>query len=160
MIHSDVKPQNILITSTCDIKLADFGIIHYQDSDTINLTCAKDGSPFYMAPEMLQGKPIDSSVDIWALGMTAFEMMTGVPLTLTKCSSYNEWVRKNNPKWSNNFKGLLQSMLSNDPSLRPSAHELLNREIILNLNETWILISEQINDKNNINFLETTKTQC
>ncbi|OHT06864.1 STE family protein kinase [Tritrichomonas foetus] len=152
MIHSDVKPQNILFSKTGDVKLADFGIIHNQDSISIQKTGEKDGSPLYMAPEMLSGRPVDSSIDIWALGITAFEMLTGVPLKLTGFENIKEWIQQNKPKWSDDMKKLLISMLEINPSMRPSAESLLKTTILRNLQETWLITSEVLMKKNQVYF--------
>ncbi|KAK8835266.1 MAP kinase kinase kinase kinase activity protein [Tritrichomonas musculus] len=142
MIHSDVKPQNILFSNTCDIKLADFGIAHNLNSISVQQTGKKDGTPFYMAPEMINGRPISSSIDIWALGITAFEMIVGIPLGLTGYSNIQEWIESNNPKWSYDFKDILNKMLENDPLRRPSAKLILQSKIFQTLKPTWMFASE------------------
>ena len=142
MIHSDVKPQNILFSTTCDVKLADFGIAHNLNSISIQQTGKKDGSPFYMSPEMIVGKAIGPFIDIWSLGITAFEMIVGIPLGLTGFSTIHEWIESNNPKWDPEFTKILVKMLSIDPSERPSAKSLLQLKIFENLKPTWMIASE------------------
>ena len=142
MIHSDVKPPNILFSRTCDVKLADFGIAHNLDSISIQKNGKKDGSPFYMAPEMMAGKPIDSSIDIWALGITAFEMIVGIPIGLTGFSTIESWIDSNNPNWSQDFHMIITKMLAKEPSKRPSAESFLQLKLFKSLKPTWMIASD------------------
>lgn len=72
MIHRDLKPENILVTSDC-VKIGDFGWAVASESRR-NTFC---GTLDYLSPEMLKGEYHDSKVDIWALGILAFELSTG-----------------------------------------------------------------------------------
>ena len=88
IVHRDLKPGNLFLThrqdgSSC-IKVLDFGIAKIIDPDRSpeesSLTQAQTvmGSPFYMSPEqMLSSKDVDAATDIWALGVIAFELLTG-----------------------------------------------------------------------------------
>lgn len=155
IIHSDVKPTNILFSSTCEIKVADFGVSHYAHSISVLQTGEKDGSPLYMAPEMIKGKPIGIPVDIWALGITAFEMLVGIPFGLTGCKDFTEWLKSNNPKWSDELKQLLCTMLSIDPSQRPSASSILSTPLLKNLQQTWLIASPILNTKTLNNIIQS-----
>ena len=77
VIHRDIKPANILLAKEGHALLADFGIVKMSEGGT-NLTgTALIGTPAYMAPEQGQGLPIDNRADIYALGVIAWEMLTG-----------------------------------------------------------------------------------
>ena len=76
LIHRDVKPANILLTSGGDAILSDFGIARMVESTRQTMTGVV-GTPEYMSPEQGQGKELDARSDIYALGVVLYEMLTG-----------------------------------------------------------------------------------
>lgn len=78
IIHRDVKPQNIIINSRGRAKLTDFGIARNTASDTTTLAGANVfGSVHYLSPEQAKGLPVTSASDIYSMGITLYEMVTG-----------------------------------------------------------------------------------
>jgi serine/threonine protein kinase len=78
VIHRDLKPGNILLTPQDEVKILDFGIaarLDRGDGDKVSIS----GTPFYMAPEQIQGEPPTPATDIYAFGATAFHLATGRP---------------------------------------------------------------------------------
>lgn len=75
IIHRDVKPQNIIISTDGTAKVTDFGIARAASSDTINSNVM--GSVHYSAPEQSRGGFSDAKSDIYSLGVTMYEMLTG-----------------------------------------------------------------------------------
>lgn len=75
IIHRDIKPQNIIISKTGKVKVADFGIARAASSNTINSNAM--GSVHYISPEQARGGYIDERSDIYSLGITLFEMLAG-----------------------------------------------------------------------------------
>jgi serine/threonine protein kinase len=75
VVHRDVKPANILITTDNKVKITDFGIARL---DSSNLTQEGQllGTPNYMAPEQIQGKEVDHRADLFSLGVVLYEMVT------------------------------------------------------------------------------------
>jgi eukaryotic-like serine/threonine-protein kinase len=80
VIHRDVTPSNIVLTSAGSVKLLDFGIAKYESSDVQTEHRTVKGKPAYLAPEVLEGRPFDARVDVYALGVVLYEMLTLAPL--------------------------------------------------------------------------------
>jgi tRNA A-37 threonylcarbamoyl transferase component Bud32 len=83
IIHRDVKPENILLTAKGGVKVADFGLSRnlIGEQQPLNLTQSGVimGTPLYMSPEQVQGKPLDSRTDVYSLGVTCYYMLAGKP---------------------------------------------------------------------------------
>lgn len=78
IIHRDVKPQNIIINARGHAKLADFGIARNADSSTITYAGATVmGSVHYISPEQAKGRQVTVESDIYSMGITLYEMVTG-----------------------------------------------------------------------------------
>lgn len=75
IIHRDIKPQNMLISKDGKVKVADFGIARVSTSQTLNTTAV--GSVHYISPEQARGDHSDARSDIYSLGITMYEMVTG-----------------------------------------------------------------------------------
>lgn len=83
IIHRDVKPQNVLITSNLEAKLADFGIAREAQATTVTFAGSTVlGSAHYISPEQAQGLQVTRSSDLYSAGVMLYEMLTGtVPFT-------------------------------------------------------------------------------
>ncbi|RME84491.1 MAG: hypothetical protein D6785_05505 [Planctomycetota bacterium] len=77
IIHRDIKPSNIMVDKNNQVKLMDFGISRKDKDDPIDESDEIIGTAPYMAPEQIQQMPIDGRCDLYALGVTAYEMLTG-----------------------------------------------------------------------------------
>lgn len=75
IVHRDIKPQNIIISSDGTAKVADFGIARAASSNTMNASAM--GSVHYISPEQARGESSDERSDIYSMGITMFEMITG-----------------------------------------------------------------------------------
>jgi len=78
IIHRDIKPANIIVTPDEQVKLTDFGIARSASDRTLTQTGLAMGSLYYMSPEQVQAQPADRRSDLYSVGVTFYEMVTGV----------------------------------------------------------------------------------
>ncbi|SCU95518.1 LAFA_0G00782g1_1 [Lachancea sp. 'fantastica'] len=140
-IHRDVKAANILVTENGDIKLGDFGV-----SGQIMATLKRTtfvGTPYWMAPEIIAKRDngYDEKADIWSLGITVMELLTGQPPYAKHDPMkvlMNIPIRKP-PKLHGRFTSPAREFISlcliKDPDARPTASELLSHRFISKM--TW-----------------------
>jgi serine/threonine-protein kinase len=83
IIHRDIKPENILLTRRYEVKVADFGLSRIlsegQPAHNLTQTGMTMGTPLYMSPEQVEGKPLDHRTDIYSFGVSCYHMFTGAP---------------------------------------------------------------------------------
>ena len=77
VVHRDIKPHNILITESGDIKVTDFGIARAASSSTMTRTGSIIGTAHYLSPEQAMGEPVRPTSDLYSLGVVLYEMLTG-----------------------------------------------------------------------------------
>ncbi|MEZ4368161.1 MAG: protein kinase [Kofleriaceae bacterium] len=77
ILHRDVKPENVMIRSDGVVKLTDFGISQMVDLQRLTVTGQLLGSPAYMAPEHVEGQPLDFRTDVFACGTVLYQLTTG-----------------------------------------------------------------------------------
>src|SRR5256886_3684567 len=126
IIHRDVKPSNIMILNSGEVKVADFGIARIDASE---FTIVGDllGTPAYMAPEQFSGSPVDTRTDLFAAGVILFEMLTGVKpfrgKSITEIMSFMEKrgpedIRALNPAVPEALKYVISKSVAFDPAQR------------------------------------------
>ena len=137
VIHRDLKPQNILVNKDDQIFVSDFGLAKsFQESAVaMTRTGAFMGTPRYMSPEQVEGKPADQRSDIYAFGLMLYEMVTGdVPFVgeSTLKVMYQRIQEKpkspkiQNPALPNWFVRVIMRCLERDPAARyQSMYEIL-----------------------------------
>jgi serine/threonine-protein kinase len=80
VVHRDIKPPNIMLVGRGRVKIMDFGIARMRSSDLKTQTGMMLGTPRYMSPEQVAGRPVDQRSDIFSLGTVLYEMLTGTKL--------------------------------------------------------------------------------
>ena len=77
IVHRDIKPDNVMIREDGCLKLMDFGIAQLVDQQKLTMTGQLLGSPAFMAPELISGKPVDHRIDVFSLGIMLYQLATG-----------------------------------------------------------------------------------
>ncbi|MEV6976411.1 serine/threonine-protein kinase [Kitasatospora sp. NPDC093806] len=129
IVHRDLKPDNVLLMDDRVI-LTDFGIAHMADATTaLTRTGAVIGTPAYMAPEQLEGRPAAPANDLWALGATLYAAVEGeTPFSGDTFGALCVAVVTKEPRpavRAGALTPLLAALLAKDPAGRPSAEQVL-----------------------------------
>jgi hypothetical protein len=136
-VHRDIKTDNILLNEEGEIKLADFGFaIQLTEQNQSRKTII--GTPYWMAPEIIQNKEYGKAVDIWSLGIMMMEMAEGEPpyikypqgKALFLITTQGAPPLKKPKQWSDNFKHFLSCCLQIDPEKRLPSIELLQHPFL------------------------------
>jgi serine/threonine protein kinase len=110
IVHRDIKPANIMVSKGTDIKIADFGAAFLRKSQAVQTTAM--GSPFYMAPEQIEGKDPTFHSDMYSLGVVMYELLTG-----------------KRPFSANSLEELVHKILTEEPPPPSSLRVALPKEI-------------------------------
>ena len=132
VIHRDIKCGNILVTKDGSVKLADFGIAMKLGDPSAPAV----GSPYWMAPEVIEMKGSSSACDIWALGCTIIELLTGQPpyFEFNQVQAMFCMVENEKPPYpqnmSNDMKSFLDQCFKRDPKDRSTAKKLKKHALL------------------------------
>lgn len=138
VIHRDIKPQNIFLTTDGTIKLGDFGIATFQNSSHVTRSDVVVGSVHYIAPEIASGNPASIRSDIYSMGITFFELITGrVPfdadsqcqVAVMQINSKFPNIKKYNPKTPDAIESIIYRCVNKDPKDRFPSVEYMRKEI-------------------------------
>ena len=156
-IHRDIKAGNILLNNQAIAKLADFGVAG-QLSDTYQKRNTVIGSPYWMAPEVIQEIGYDTVADIWSLGITAIELAEGKPPYADIHPMRAIFMIPSKPppsfrdlnKWSGDFIDFVNQCLVKDPRNRSTATELLEHNFIKNAKTSPQILRNVVDEANAI----------
>lgn len=135
ILHRDIKCQNIFLTKKGLIKMGDFGIAKILDH-TSQLSKTAIGTPYYLSPEICQGKAYNMKSDVWSLGCVLYELCTLQHAFDSKCMNglIMKILRsKQKPipfTYSQNLRNLVDSLLQKDPRKRPSVNQILKMDFV------------------------------
>ncbi|WP_071128776.1 serine/threonine-protein kinase [Varibaculum massiliense] len=135
IVHRDLKPSNILLKRQGGYlvpKIADFGLARWIDPRYEIQTTKRSGTPYYMAPEMIEGKGVSSKTDIYSLGMILYELLCGITPFRGTVGEVLEHQFYDMPGMlpgiPSSLWNVITQMLAKETSVRPSAaqtHALL-----------------------------------
>src|SRR5262245_202038 len=142
IIHRDIKPENILLTRRGEVKVADFGLsrVLSEAGPALNLTQTgvTMGTPLYMSPEQVEGKPIDPRTDIYSFGVTCYHMLAGQPpfrgqspfeVAVQHVQKEPPPLHDIRPDLAPALCALVHRMMAKDPAQRPQTCRDILREL-------------------------------
>ncbi|XP_036358054.1 serine/threonine-protein kinase Nek4 isoform X2 [Octopus sinensis] len=135
ILHRDLKTQNIFLTKNKIIKVGDLGIARVLENSS-DMATTLIGTPYYMSPELFSSKPYNQKSDVWALGCCVYEMTTlrhAFNARDMNSLAFKILSGKLPPMpqlYSSELVQLIQNMLHQDPSRRPSVSRLLRMSYV------------------------------
>lgn len=160
IIHRDIKPQNIIIARDGKVKVADFGIARAASSQTLSATAV--GSVHYISPEQARGGYSDARSDIYSLGITLYEMITGkVPFrgdnTVTVALAHLETPITPPSYYNESIPIALENIILKSTEKKPeyrygSMHEMVSdlRRALVNPDGDFVQNNSQIDDSRTV----------
>ena len=143
IIHRDVKPQNVIVTSRGKAKLADFGIAREVTASTVTFSGKNViGSVHYISPEQAKGLAVTEESDIYSTGISLYEMLTGtvpfigettVATALMHLSAVPVPPNELNPSVPPALNDIVLRAIEKDPTMRYSSAKLMRSDLIRSL---------------------------
>jgi eukaryotic-like serine/threonine-protein kinase len=127
LVHRDIKPANVLVQTDGRVKVTDFGIAKAAGGDDLTRTGTVVGTARYLAPEQVNGHPVDGRADVYALGLILYEMLAGrapfggdsdMATAVARLTNAPEPIRAARPEVSRPLEDVLARSLARDPEYR------------------------------------------
>jgi tRNA A-37 threonylcarbamoyl transferase component Bud32 len=140
IVHRDIKPENIMLSRSGEVKVADFGLARVQGDGGVNLTQigVTMGTPLYMSPEQIEGRPLDPRSDIYSLGVMAYHMLAGAPpftgdtplaVAVQHLNQSPEPLSRRRPDVPARLAAVIERMLAKKPADRYADPQALLRQL-------------------------------
>jgi serine/threonine protein kinase len=150
LVHRDIKPHNLLLDRDDRVKIADFGVARSLDETQLTVVGSVLGSARYLAPEQAAGQPVTPAADIYSLGATLYQLLSG--RTPHEGETLSELVHNRgtrpptplgelNPDVAPAFATAVMGCLNEDPQQRPASAVALSRALTADDSQTatWII---------------------
>jgi len=174
IIHRDLKPNNVMITTDGKVKITDFGLAKDQTSMTTTLSITSGGTLYYMSPEHVRGFQFtDKRSDIYSIGMTFYEMITGTVPFKNMDSDFDireSIIRKEtkkpttfNPKIPPDLETIVMKSIAKEPDDRYQSTEEMLKAVLKfeaqdpNIDSEFALVEIPDSDKQILNKKESAK---
>jgi eukaryotic-like serine/threonine-protein kinase len=127
LVHRDIKPANVLVQSDGRVKVTDFGIAKAAGGDDLTRTGTVVGTARYLAPEQVNGHPVDGRADVYALGLILYEMLAGrapfggdsdMATAVARLTNSPEPISSARPEVSRPLEDVVARSLARDPAYR------------------------------------------
>jgi len=154
IVHRDIKPQNIMLNKSGEIKVTDFGIAKLPNASALTVAEKAIGTVYYISPEQASGKPTDFHADIYSVGILLYEMATGrlpfvhenaLNVAMMQVNNVPVEPIKVNPAIPEGLNQIILKAMEKDPGARfPSAHSMLKALELLYNNPDLVFTSGSV----------------
>lgn len=151
IVHRDIKPQNIMLNKSGEIKVTDFGIAKLPNASALTVAEKAIGTVYYISPEQASGKPTDFRADLYSVGILLYEMATGrlpfvhenaLNVAMMQVNNIPVEPIKVTPDIPEGLNQIILKAMEKDPSARfPSAHSMLKALELLYNNPELVFTS-------------------